>query len=363
MTELRVYLLIESLRRQFAAYLASPTRGRGYVPLEGTHSLIIEIVPALAIHRVIDLALKSVPEAEPGLLYVERQFGILELHDSDLSRLGKAGQAVLDGIGARAGDQLRPQVLYTDIVDDVTDQHAVLLNRSREASMVLPSECLLLAEMAPALFAGAAANEAERAAPDATLVDCQMIGASGRLFMSGRRSDMELARQGILAALGDIEGRQGRLERLTRPECQLPTNSGQDQGGHLMSYELVLKGGRLIDPSQNLDRVADIAFAGGKVAKVGAGIQVDGDADVRDVSGLIVTPGLIDLHTHVYWGGTSLSIDAEDFCRTSGVTTAVDRQRRPRQLAGLPQTRHRAQPSAHPRLSARLVRRHLRLRP
>ncbi len=98
----------------------------------------------------------------------------------------------------------------------------------------------------------------------------------------------------------------------------------QDQGGHLMSYELVLKGGRVIDPSQNLDRVADIAFAGGKVAKVGAGIQVDGDADVRDVSGLIVTPGLIDLHTHVYWGGTSLSIDAEDFCRTSGVTTAVD---------------------------------------
>ena len=46
--------------------------------------------------------------------------------------------------------------------------------------------------------------------------------------------------------------------------------------------------------------------------------------DVRDVSGLIVTPGLIDLHTHVYWGGTSLGIDAEEFCRTSGVTTAID---------------------------------------
>ena len=46
--------------------------------------------------------------------------------------------------------------------------------------------------------------------------------------------------------------------------------------------------------------------------------------DVRDVSGLIVAPGLIDLHTHVYWGGTSLGIDAEEFCRTSGVTTAID---------------------------------------
>ena len=207
MAELRVYLLIESLRRQFAAYLASPTRGRGYVPLEGTHSLIIEIVPALAIHRVIDLALKSVPEAEPGILYVERQFGILELHDGDLARLRRAGQAVLDGLGARAGDQLKPQVLYADIVDGVTDQHAVLLNRSREASMILPGESLLLLEMAPALYAGVAANEAEGAAPGATLVDCQMIGASGRLFMSGTRDEMAAARDRILEVLGSIAGR------------------------------------------------------------------------------------------------------------------------------------------------------------
>ncbi len=91
-----------------------------------------------------------------------------------------------------------------------------------------------------------------------------------------------------------------------------------------MTYNLILKGGRVIDPSQDLDRVTDVAFSGGRVAKVGDGIKSGGDVDVRDVSGLIVTPGLIDLHTHVYWGGTSLGIDAENFCRASGVTTAVD---------------------------------------
>jgi dihydroorotase len=59
------------------------------------------------------------------------------------------------------------------------------------------------------------------------------------------------------------------------------------------------------------------------VARVGERLEADG-AEVRDVSGLIVTPGLIDLHTHVYWGGTSLGIDAEDFARRSAVTTCVD---------------------------------------
>jgi dihydroorotase len=91
-----------------------------------------------------------------------------------------------------------------------------------------------------------------------------------------------------------------------------------------MPFDLILRGGRVIDPSQNHDGVADVAFAGGKVAKIGSNLPSDPATEVRDVSDYIVSPGLIDLHTHVYWGGTSLGIDAEEFCRTSGVTTAID---------------------------------------
>lgn len=90
-----------------------------------------------------------------------------------------------------------------------------------------------------------------------------------------------------------------------------------------MPFDLVLAKGRVIDPSQGLDAVTDVAFADGLVAAVGDELDPRG-AVVRDVSGRIVTPGLIDLHTHVYWGGTSLGIDAEDFARRSAVTTCVD---------------------------------------
>jgi dihydroorotase len=91
-----------------------------------------------------------------------------------------------------------------------------------------------------------------------------------------------------------------------------------------MAYDLILQGARVIDPSQKLDALTDVGFADGKVARIGAGLKGDATTDIRHLSGAIVTPGLIDLHTHVYWGGTSLGIDAEDFCRRSGVTTAVD---------------------------------------
>ena len=92
----------------------------------------------------------------------------------------------------------------------------------------------------------------------------------------------------------------------------------------MADYDLILKGGRVIDPSQNLDEVSDVAFSGGKAAAVGKNLKPGASTEVRDVKGYIVTPGLIDLHTHVYWGGTSLGIDAEEFCRLSGVTTCVD---------------------------------------
>jgi dihydroorotase len=87
--------------------------------------------------------------------------------------------------------------------------------------------------------------------------------------------------------------------------------------------DLILRGGRVIDPANGRDEVADIAFSDGKVAAIGPDLSRDA-AEVVDARGLIVAPGLIDLHTHVYWGGTSLGVDAAEVAKKSGTTTFVD---------------------------------------
>jgi len=88
--------------------------------------------------------------------------------------------------------------------------------------------------------------------------------------------------------------------------------------------DLILRGARVIDPSQGIDRVTDIAFAGGKVAAIGDQLPAGANTEVRDLKGKIVTPGLIDLHTHVYWGGTSIGVDAVQLARTSATATFID---------------------------------------
>jgi dihydroorotase len=87
--------------------------------------------------------------------------------------------------------------------------------------------------------------------------------------------------------------------------------------------DLLVKGGRIIDPATGRDEIADIGFAGGRVAAVGNDMPLRAEQSI-DARGLIVVPGLIDLHTHVYWGGTALGVDAAEVAARSGTTTFVD---------------------------------------
>jgi len=120
----------------------------------------------------------------------------------------RAGHAILDGLGADEKDQLRPRILFSDVIEDVSDAHAIIINRNRSGSMIIPGDALGVSEVTPALFAAVAANEAERAAPGVTLVDVSMIGAAGRIYLSGPAAEVRRAQRQITDVLLAVAGRE-----------------------------------------------------------------------------------------------------------------------------------------------------------
>ena len=100
---------------------------------------------------------------------------------------------------------------------------------------------------------------------------------------------------------------------------------------HAQAFDLLIKNGRVIDPKNQVDAAMDVAITGGKIARVARNIPVAQAMKVIDATGLLVTPGLIDIHTHVFVGGKAdtfadgrNSVAADDFSFKSGVTTVVD---------------------------------------
>jgi dihydroorotase len=89
-----------------------------------------------------------------------------------------------------------------------------------------------------------------------------------------------------------------------------------------MSASFVLRGGRVIDPANGIDRIADLVIGNDKI--LGLDVPTLGGTQVIDCTDCIVTPGMIDMHVHVYWGGTSLGVKPENFADKSACTTLVD---------------------------------------
>ncbi|MFH1572073.1 MAG: amidohydrolase/deacetylase family metallohydrolase [Gemmatimonadota bacterium] len=91
-----------------------------------------------------------------------------------------------------------------------------------------------------------------------------------------------------------------------------------------MSYDLLITSGTLIDPAQGLHARRDVAFAGGTVAAVAESLDATQAREVVDAAGCLVTPGLIDLHVHVFPGVSHLGIEPDPHCLARGATTVVD---------------------------------------
>jgi dihydroorotase len=90
-----------------------------------------------------------------------------------------------------------------------------------------------------------------------------------------------------------------------------------------MTERLLIRNGRVLDPSSERNEIIDVEISDGRITGLTSGLEASGHR-VIDATGALVVPGLVDLHTHAYWGGTLLGVNADKVGPRSGVTTWVD---------------------------------------
>ncbi len=201
--DLRTYIFLDSLQYQMASYIS--TISRGYYPVAEQACCIMEIAPGIEINRLTDIALKATNVA-PGLQVVERSFGLLEVHSDEQADARQAGEAVLQELGKTEADRLKPRVLTSQLIRNVTDHHAQLINKTRYGNMVLRGNTLYILELEPAGYAYYAANEAEKSS-HINIINVQGIGRFGRVYIAGDEAEVIESQTIVEARLASLSGR------------------------------------------------------------------------------------------------------------------------------------------------------------
>jgi hypothetical protein len=202
--DLRSFIHLDSLQPQVAAYIG--TVARGFLPIAGEASLVVEISPGIEINRVTDVAVKAT-DVRPGMQVVERLYGMLEIHSPSQADVRRAGDAILSALALAVEDRIRPRVLSSQVIRHVDHLQVQLINRMRQGMMLVAGESLYILEVEPAGYAAFIANEAEKAA-EINVVDVRMTGAFGRVYLGGEQRDIDVAEKAAVEAIASITGRE-----------------------------------------------------------------------------------------------------------------------------------------------------------
>lgn len=201
--ELRAFCFLDRMQAQFAAFVGTITQGD--LPVEGMASLYIEMSPGNEVFRMVDIAVKAT-ESKPGAQIVEREFGMFEVHSMNQAAVIEAGRIVLDRLGLREEDRLKPQIASIQIITRVDPYQAQLLNRFRKGSMLVPGETMLVLECAPAAYINYAVNEAEKKAT-IKIIHFSGVGRFGRMWLAGSEAEIVNAKNAATSALESLQGK------------------------------------------------------------------------------------------------------------------------------------------------------------
>jgi hypothetical protein len=202
--DLRTYIFLDSLQYQMASLMA--TTSRGYYPVALQACMIIEISPGIEINRFTDVALKAT-NVTPGIQFVERLFGLLEVHSDSQADARQAGAAILRELGRGEEERMKPRILTSQLIKNISDHHAQLINKVRYGNMVLRGDTLYVLEIEPSGYAYFAANEAEKAS-HINIINVQGVGRFGRVYIAGEEAEVLVSQEIVESRLKSLAGRE-----------------------------------------------------------------------------------------------------------------------------------------------------------
>jgi len=208
--ELRAFSFIDSLQPQLASFIA--TVSRGFLPMEGDAALFVEISPGLEINVLADLVFKGTT-CRPGMLVVERAYGLLQVHSPDQGQVRQAGRIVLEHLGLSEAEALKPKIISSQIITGVDNHQSHLINRLRHGQFLLAGDAFYILEIHPAAYAAIAANEAEKVAPIQNL-EVMTFGAFGRLYLGGPDDNIKEAAAAVERIVNALPGRENQVKSL-----------------------------------------------------------------------------------------------------------------------------------------------------
>ncbi len=195
--ELRTYIFMDSLQPRLAQFIAKDNKV--YDPSEYDASMMIEIAPAMEIHRMIDLALKAT-RVRLGSVVTERHFGMMQIHHAEQAEVLAAGQAVLDATGLTIYDRARVDILTNMVIRGVEQDQAIYFTGTGKGDMILANDSVFILETTPAAYLSLACNEALKAAR-IKLSTIRPFGATGRLVLAGPESEIDSAAEAAISIL------------------------------------------------------------------------------------------------------------------------------------------------------------------
>ncbi|OQX29474.1 MAG: hypothetical protein B0D92_03580 [Spirochaeta sp. LUC14_002_19_P3] len=202
--DLRTYIFLDSIQPQMASFIS--TISKGYFPVAYQAACVIEIAPGIEINRLTDIALKATG-VTPGLQVVERSFGMLEVHSNSQGDTRMAGEAVLKELKLTEADAMKPSVLTSQLIKNIDDHQAQLINKVRYGNMIVRGDTLYVLEMEPAGYAYYAANEAEKTA-NVNIINVSGFGKFGRVYIAGDEGEVIEARKTVEERLAALPGRK-----------------------------------------------------------------------------------------------------------------------------------------------------------